>query len=198
VSEDRERLQQVVTGAKHRVSDKLADIWWWFMIRGVLALCLAVVALFWPEKTIGILIKLLGAYLLLDGLLGAVGAFRSGGKGGVSMIAIVGVVVGAILLLWTGVSVRLFLTLVGGWALIQGIGMFLSSRSKDSDQEARTLVGTVGAVLALAGLILIVWPSSGVVTVSWLLSAIALVVGAVMVYVSIRLRRVSHRIGATH
>jgi len=62
VSEDREKLQQVVTGAKHRVSDKLADIWWWFIIRGVLALCLAVVALFWPEKTIGILIKLLGLF----------------------------------------------------------------------------------------------------------------------------------------
>ena len=59
--EEREKLRQYVTGAKHRVSDKLGDIGWWFMIRGVLALCLAVIALFWPQKTISILVNLLGA-----------------------------------------------------------------------------------------------------------------------------------------
>ena len=193
--EEREKLRKVVTGAKDRVSDKLSDIWWWFLIRGVLALLLAVVALFWPQKTIAVFVNLLGAYLLIDGVLGAIGAFRSGGKGDVPVFAIAGLLVGAVLLFWTGVSVRIFLVLVGVWALIQGVGMFLSSRKKDTDPEAGKLVGMVGGVLALAGLILILWPNTGVVTVSWLLAAIAFVVGAVMIYVAIRLRRVARRVG---
>jgi uncharacterized membrane protein HdeD (DUF308 family) len=192
--DEREKLQQVVTAAKQRVSNKLDDIWWWFMIRGIMALCLAVVALFWPDKTIGILVNLLGAYLLFDGVVGAIGAVRSGGKSGFPVFAIVSIVVGAILIFWTGISVRLFLTLMGVWALLQGSGMFLSNRSSDSDAESRRLFGTVGAVLAVIGLILIVWPSTGVVAISWLIAVVALVIGCVLIFVATRLRRITDRL----
>jgi uncharacterized membrane protein HdeD (DUF308 family) len=193
--EEREKLRQIVGQAKTRISDKLGDIWWWFFVRGVLAVVLACVALFWPQKTIELLVNLLGVYLLIDGGWGAIGAFRSGGKGEVLVFAIVGLLVGAVLLFWTGVSVRIFLVLVGVWALIQGVGMFLSSRKNDTDPEASKLVGMAGGVLALVGLILVLWPNTAVVTVSWLLSAIAFAVGAVMIYVAIRLRRVARRVG---
>jgi uncharacterized membrane protein HdeD (DUF308 family) len=192
--DEREKLQQVVTAAKQRVSNKLDDIWWWFMIRGIMALCLAVVALFWPDKTIGILVNLLGAYLLFDGVVGAIGAVRSGGKSGFPVFAMVSIVVGAILIFWTGISVRLFLTLMGLWALLQGSGMFLSNRSSDSDAESRWLFGTVGAVLAVIGLILIVWPSTGVVAISWLIAVVALVIGCVLIFVATRLRRITDRL----
>ena len=192
--DEREKLQQVVTAAKQRVSNKLDDIWWWFMIRGIMALCLAVVALFWPDKTIGILVNLLGAYLLFDGVVGAIGAVRSGGKSGFPVFAMVSIVVGAILIFWTGISVRLFLTLMGVWALLQGSGMFLSNRSSDSDAESRRLFGTVGAVLAVIGLILIVWPSTGVVAISWLIAVVALVIGCVLIFVATRLRRITDRL----
>lgn len=194
MSEEKQNLQKLVSGAKSRASDTLGDIWWWMLVRGVLALGLAVFALFWPQQTVGILVKLLGGYLLIDGLLGAVGSFRSGGKSGVPMVAIIGLIVGIILLFWTGLSMRLFLILVGAWALIQGVGMFLSSRNKDADPEARSLVGIAGGALAVAGLILVLWPNTGVVAVSWLLAIVALVIGGVMVYVAMRLRRVSRRI----
>ena len=192
--DEREKLQQVVTAAKQRVSNKLDDIWWWFMIRGIMALCLAVVALFWPDKTIGILVNLLGAYLLFDGVVGAIGAVRSDGKSGFPVFAMVSIVVGAILIFWTGISVRLFLTLMGVWALLQGSGMFLSNRSSDSDAESRRLFGTVGAVLAVIGLILIVWPSTGVVAISWLIAVVALVIGCVLIFVATRLRRITDRL----
>jgi uncharacterized membrane protein HdeD (DUF308 family) len=180
-SEKREKLKKVVSAGRHRVSDKLNDLWWWLMIRGVLALGLAVFALFWPQKTVGLLVNLLGAYLLLDGLMGVLGAFRSGEKGGASIVAIVGLVVGAVLIFWTGLSVKLFLILVGVWAIIQGGGMFLSSRNKEADLESRNLVRIMSGILAIAGLILVVWPNTGIVTVSWLLAGIAFVLGCVMV-----------------
>jgi uncharacterized membrane protein HdeD (DUF308 family) len=195
MSEEREKIRQVASAAKQHVSNKLDDIGWWFMIRGILALSLAVVALFWPEKTIGILVKLLGAYLLIDGVIGAVGAFRSGGQRGFPVFAIVSMAVGAILIFWTGISVRFFLTLVGVWALLQGAGIFLSNRSADSDTETRQLFGTVGAVLAVAGLILIVWPGTGIVAISWLIAVVASIIGCVLILIASRLRRLKKRVG---
>ena len=193
MSDEKERMQKIVSGAKRRVSDKLGDLWWWFLIRGVLALGLAVLAFFWPQQTVRLLVNLLGGYLLLDGLLGAVSAFRSGGKGGAPMVAIAGLVVGAVLLFWTGLSMRVFLVLVGAWALIQGVGMFLSSRNKESDPESRNLVGIAGGALALAGLILLIWPNTGVVTVSWLIASIALLLGCLLIFVATRLHRIAKR-----
>ncbi len=194
MNEEREKLRQVVSGAKQRVSDKMSALWWWFMTRGVVALGLAAFALFWPQQTVELLVSLLGAYLLCDGLLGIVGAFRSGDKGGAPMVSIVGLLVGAVLLFWTGLSVRLFLILVGAWALLQGVGMFLSSRHKDADPESRHLVGMVGGALAAVGLVLVAWPNTGLVTVSWLIAIIALLLGCLLIFVGTKLKRISNRI----
>ncbi len=194
--EERKKIRQVVTGAKQRVSNKLEDIWWWFMMRGIMAVGLAIAALVWPQMTIGIMVNLLGVYLLLDGVMGAVGAVRSGGQRGFPVFAIASMAVGAILLFWTGLSIRVFLTLVGVWAVLQGTALYLSNRSTDSDAETRQLFGIAGAILAASGLILIVWPGTGIVAISWLLSFIALVIGSVMIFVATRLRRLSKRISA--
>ncbi len=194
MTDDKEKLRKIASGAKNRVRDRLSDLWWWFLIRGVLALGVAVFALFWPQQTVGLLVNLLGAYLVFDGVMGVIGTFRAGAQGSVSMVAIIGLLVGAVLLFWTGLSVRLFLILVGAWALIQGVGLFISSRDREADPESRNLVGIVGVVLALSGLVLAMWPNTGVVTVSWLLATVALVLGCVMIFVAVRLRRVTRRI----
>ena len=72
--------------------------------------------------------------------------------------------------------------------------MLLSNRNNDSDAESRQLFGIVGAVLAVMGLILIVWPSTGVVAISWLIAVVALLLGCLLIFVATRLRHVSKRI----
>ncbi|TWU28030.1 HdeD family acid-resistance protein [Novipirellula artificiosorum] len=197
MSDDRPKIQKVVAGAKVRVSGKLSGLWWWFLVRGVLMLALAVFALFWPQQTVAILVKLLGAYLVFDGVVGPIGAWRSESARTAPVLAVVGLAMGLVLLFWTGLSMRLFLLLVGLWALLQGVGIFLSSRGREVDKEARKFVGILGAVLAVAGLILLIWPSTGIVTVSWLIAAIALVVGGVMLFVALKLRKIAQRLSRT-
>jgi uncharacterized membrane protein HdeD (DUF308 family) len=193
MTEEREKLRQVAAVAKQRVGDKLGDLWWWFMIRGVLAVGLAMVALFWPQNTIEILVNLLGIYLLVDGIVGATGAVRSRGKDGFPVYAIASLIAGTILLFWTGISVRIFLVLVGVWAMLQGVSLFLASRSSDADARSRQSLAIVGGVMAVAGLILMVWPGTGVVAISWLIAAVALVAGCLLIFVALRLRRISRR-----
>ena len=107
MSEREERAAKVAAAAKQRVDVKLGEIWWAILVRGVLALGLAICAFVWPEKTLGILIKLLGAYFLIDGVIGAVGAYRSEDKTSQLMPAIVSLAIGLVLLLWTGISAKI-------------------------------------------------------------------------------------------
>lgn len=192
--ESRPKLRQLAGGVRNRVSDRLTDLWWWFLIRGLLVLGLGVVALFWPQKTVGILVGLLGVFLMADGAIGCFGALRHGVRSGFPVWAAASFAAGAVLLFWTDVSVRVFLVLVGAWALFQGGSLYLSSRDSDSDREARQWAGSVGAALALIGLVLIVWPNTGVVAVSWLIALVALLTGLLLVWLAAALRRISLRI----
>jgi uncharacterized membrane protein HdeD (DUF308 family) len=194
MSSREEKVRRVAERIQHKVSSKLGDIWWAFMLRGLVALGLAACALFWPKPTMGLLIKVLGGYFIFDGVAGTIGALRAEGKGSHWMQAVVSLAGGIALLFWTGISAKLLLIVLGAWALLQGAGMFLSSRSMDRDDEDRRLMSIVGAVMALIGLVLIVWPNTGVVAISWLIGLGALVVGGLLIYLATRFRRVKSRI----
>lgn len=59
---DGERLQVAAAGLKSRVSGKMGNVWWAFMLRGLLALGLGVSALIWPKLTLGMFVRLTGCF----------------------------------------------------------------------------------------------------------------------------------------
>jgi uncharacterized membrane protein HdeD (DUF308 family) len=196
MSDRHERVAKAAAAAKQRVDAKLGDIWWAFLFRGLLAVALAICAVVWPQKTMRILIKLLGAYFLVDGLAGAIGAYRSNDRGAQIVPAIISLALGLVLLLWTGVSEKIFLVMAGIWLVIQGAGLFLSSRDMDRDSEERSLAGIVSGVMILIGLVFIFWTNTGVVAVSWLIGVGAFIVGALLIYLATRLKNLRSRLAS--
>lgn len=183
------RARQVAAGLKQKASRSLGRWWWAFLVRGLLALALAVCAVVWPQKTVGLLVKLLGFYFLLDAVPALFAAWRSNEKLSYVLQALVGLAIGLTLLLWSGLSARLFLILIGAWAFLQGASLFLSSRKLDAGEPERGPLGTVGLVLAAVGLVFVLWPETGVVAVSWLIAAGAALIGCLLVFLATRLRR---------
>ena len=191
---NRKKVGQVAAEAKQRVDAKLGTIWWAIMLRGLLALGLAACAFVWPDKTLGIFVKLLGAYFLIDGVIGAISAYRSGDKASPLMQAIVSLALGLVLLLWTGISGKLFLILVGIWLLLQGISLFLAAFRMDAEDEQRGLTMVIGVVMALIGAVFVFWTDTGVVAISWLIGVGATVIGALLIYLATCVKRVRSRI----
>jgi uncharacterized membrane protein HdeD (DUF308 family) len=177
MSERRERAVDAAVAARQRVDAKLGDIWWAILLRGLLAIGLAVCAFAWPERTLGIFVKLLGAYFLIDGVIGAIGAYRSGDRASPLMQTIVSLAIGIVLLLWTGISAKLFLILVGLWLALQGISLFLAAYRTAPAEGERGLTMAIGAVLVLIGAVFVFWTDTGVVAISWLIGIGALVIG---------------------
>ena len=169
-------------------------MWWSFLLRGLFALALAACALFWPQRTIAILTKILGAYFLFDGATGAFSAYRSGDRGSALVPAIVSLAAGLVLLFWTAISAKVFLVIIGIWAILQAIGLLASSWQMDSDDENRLFVALVGIALLITGVVFIVWPDTGVVAVSWLIAIGAAIVGALLIYLATRFKRFGKRV----
>src|SRR5216684_2040547 len=118
MNERNEPLGSLAAGMPSRVSAKLDDIWWAFMLRGVLAGVLGIFALIWPTPTFTILTRMIGLYCLADGLPGLVGALRASDRGTYLLQAVVSLVVGGFLLFLPSASARTLLMVFGGWALL--------------------------------------------------------------------------------
>ncbi len=191
---NKERLQAAAAGAKDRVSNKLGEIWWAFLVRGLLALALGIGALFWPKATLTLLVQLVAVFALLDGVAAIFGAFRSRDFGTHLLPGLVSLAVGAVLLFMPGVTVRLLLIIVGIWALLQGGSLLLAARKLDATDPNRGAVVTLGVIAAIIGGILLAWPGSGPVAISWLIAVLAFLVAALMIFLALRLRRVEQRI----
>lgn len=72
-----------------------------------------------------------------------------------------------------------------------GTNLFLAGRGAENDDPNRALLTTNGTVLAVVGLVLIIWPGVGAITISWLVAALAFLIGALLVFLALRLRRVN-------
>jgi len=187
----REQIQAVRAG----VTNRLGDMWWAMMLRGGLAVALGIFALFWPTLTLGILALVVGVYCLADGATGLYGALRMGDRGEYLVQALISLAIGLVLVFWPSGSLRSLLFLFGAWVLFVGVSEFLSARrlsTTDPEQGPLKTMGIAGAVL---GLVLMLWPGSGIVALSWVIAIAALVMGGMMIYLALRFRKLEQRAG---
>jgi uncharacterized membrane protein HdeD (DUF308 family) len=166
----------------------LGDVWWFLLIRGLLAVAVGVAALFWPKATLVLLIRLIGLYVLFDGIVSLFSVYRTRELGSNLTSGLISVVIGVILLFWPDVTGRLLLVIVGIWALIQGVVLFLAGRQTEANDPERSLKMTIGVGTAIVGLILFIWPGTGAVAISWAIGIAALLIGALLIYLALRLR----------
>ena len=171
-------------------------VWWIFVLRGALAAGLGVFALIWPALTLQILVLIVGAYLIVDGVMGLVAAFRRLATGGALLQPVASLVIGLLLVIWPGESARTLFVVLGAAAIFIGISYVATARRYAVDAMDRRLMTTAGVVAVVLGLILIIWPGAAVVTLSWIIAAIALLMAVVLVFLGVRFRQLEAQVEA--
>ena len=194
MNERNEPLGSLAAGMQSRVSGKLRDIWWAFMLRGVFAGVLGIFALIWPTPTFTILTRMVGLYCLADGVSGLVGALRASDRGTYLLQAVVSLAVGGVLVFWPSTSVRTLLTVFGGWALFTGVSQILAARRANVEDTDRGLMSTMGGAASVVGLVLMIWSGTGVVAISWIIALAALMLAALLIFLALRFKRFKKRV----
>lgn len=177
--------------ARAAVSEKLADLWWAFVIRGGLAAAVGIAALFWPTGSIALLLRIVGVLLLVDGGLTLLGVRRGVAAGGVGLGAIA---IGLVLLIWPAGAARVTFFLLGAWAVVTGIGALVAWYQMPPTDPERSTARSAGIASLVLGLVLVFWPGSGVVALGWAIAFTALAVAALMFWLAARLRTVNERV----
>src|ERR1700731_961644 len=192
-----ERL--VTAGGEPTVNDAmsaaLAQNWWAIALRGAFAILFGLVGLLLPEVTLLALVLLFAAYMLLDGILAIIAGVRAARRhdrwGWLIVEGVVDLVAGVIAVIWPLITIVAFVFLLGAWAIVTGVLLFGAS-FRLHIAHGRWLMALAGAISVVWGVLAILWPITGALTLTWLLAAYALFFGVVLLFLAFRLRSRRH------
>lgn len=165
--------------------------WGLMMLRGVSGIAFGVIAMAMPGPTLVSLALLFAAYMLVDGVFAIAAAFHAA-RGHQSWIwfalgGAVDIVVAVIALAWPAVTIAAFVAIAAAWALVSGAFMIIAA-FRAAAHDGRWLLGLGGAVSVGWGVLLLVWPVAGALTMVLWLGAYALVFGVALVVLAFKLR----------
>ncbi len=190
---EREELKQVAGAVRSGVQQGLGDFRRSLMIKALLLAILGLCALFWPGASMALLVRLVGVFCIVDGILSIVQARSAANGQSYWGEAVVSLLIGAVLLLWPG-SAKILLLLFGAWMLYTGIRSFFLSRQLDPIDPDRSTLRLIGIGAGIVGLVLLLWPGAGVATLSWLIGLTALVIAGMMFFAATRMKQVGSEI----
>jgi uncharacterized membrane protein HdeD (DUF308 family) len=173
------------------MSAALARNWWALAIRGMIAILFGLAALFLPAATIGTLVLLFAAYMLVDAVFAIVAGLRAAAhheRWALLIVeGIVDLLAGTAALLLPALTVLVMVTLLGIWAVVSGAFM-LAAAFRLHANHGRWLLALSGLVSLLWGALLYMSPVAGALVLTWWLGGYALAFGVVLLVLALRLR----------
>ena len=170
----------------------LAQNWWTFVLRGVAAIIFGFLAYFWPGITFTVLVLFFGAYALWDGVFALINAFRTESERRWSLVfqGVAGIAAGLITFFWTGAASLALLLVIGAWAIVTGIFEISAAIRLRKEIEGEWLLLISGVLSVLFGIAIAIWPAAGLLAVTWMIGAYAIVFGVLFIVLGFRLRNV--------
>lgn len=169
----------------------LAQKWWTFTLRGVSALLFGVLAFVAPGATLTTLLYVFGFYAILNGVLALYAAWnlRSFDRWWVLLLeGLLSIAAGMIAFVWPGAAALAFLSIIAAWAILVGILQIVSAIRLRQEIENEWSLGLGGLASVISGVLLVVWPRSGLVTISWIIGIYAIAFGVMLLVLGSRLR----------
>jgi uncharacterized membrane protein HdeD (DUF308 family) len=177
---------------------EITHIWKVTALRGALAIAFAVVILIWPNIGLATLIALFGAFALVSGVSTIAGAFSlpvtRGRRAWLVVEGLLGIAVGVAVVVWPDLSALGLLYAIAAWAI--ALGVFEIALAFDlALSSGRSLLLALSGVLSVAfGVIMFAHPGAGAVALLALISAFALVTGAMQIAFALDLRRAGNEL----
>lgn len=176
---------------------EISRSWWLLLIRGLAAIVFGILALIWPGITLLVLVIFFGAYALISGLFELFAGFRHGTRSRAWLIisGIIGILAGIVAFLWPGITSLALLYLVAFWAIFTGVSEIVAGvhLRKVIDNEWMFIVG--GILSVIFGVLLLVWPGAGMLSLVWLIGVFVILYGIAMIALSFRVKNFTQGAG---
>ncbi len=167
--------------------------WWALVIRGLAAIAFGILTFVKPSISLLALVILWGAYAMVDGLFNIVLSIRGArivpGWGWLLAEGIVSIGAGVVTFLWPGITAIALLVVIAAWAVLTGIAEIATAIRLRRYVRGEWTLAASGILSIVFGVLLIVNPGPGALAVTWLIGVYAVLFGALLVALGVRLHR---------
>lgn len=171
----------------------LAERWWVLEIRGVAAILFGILAIVAPGTSLLALLILWGAYALVDGVFNLILAARRGRAGQswgwLVFEGIVSIGAGVLTFAWPGMTALILLVVIAVWAVLTGIAKIATAIRIRRQVSGEWLLAVSGILSILFGVFLLLSPGAGALALVWVIGIYAIVFGALLIGLGLRLHR---------
>lgn len=175
-----------------RLPHDLAGRWKWILARGALAVLFGVAAFVVPGVSLLAIVLIWGAYAIADGVLALVTGWKSRDAGRAIwpflVLGVLGIAAGAIALFRPDVAATGLVLVVAVWSIVGGILQIVVAIRLRAALDNEWLLVAAGLMAVAFGALLAFDPAAGALSLVWILGAFALVYGALLVTLALRLR----------
>ena len=171
--------------------ERLGNLWWGFLLKGILAVLFAIAAMFWPQLTLSLLIALFGAYLVVDGVVSLIASFGNERWARYVFQGLVSLGAGLITFLWPGLTALSLILLIGAWAIARGIADIVAAIEIRKEVEGEWVLVVAGLASIAFGLLVILRPGAGALGLVWVISFFATMLGILFIFLGLKLRNVT-------
>lgn len=173
------------------MATQLVRNWWVVALRGVLAIIFGFLTFIRPGITLEVLVLFFGAYVLMDGIFTVITALRN--NSGVNhwwllLEGIVSIGAGVLTFFWPGVTAVTLIYLIAAWAVVTGVFEILAAIKLRKTIANEWLLVLDGFLSVLFGVLIVLYPGSGALTVAWIIGFYAVAFGVMLLGLSWRLR----------
>jgi uncharacterized membrane protein HdeD (DUF308 family) len=172
--------------------------WDLVLLRGIIAILFGVATLVLPPITLVVLVTLFGAYALVNGLITSIMAIKDRKEqsdwGLYLLYGLVSIAAGVLTFVYPGITTISLFYVIVAWAIASGIleiMLAIQLRKVIKNEWWLVLSGILSVVF---GILCIVQPVAGALSVLWLISVYAIAYGALLVVLAFRLRNVEVKI----
>ncbi|MBE0638987.1 MAG: DUF308 domain-containing protein [Bacteroidales bacterium] len=163
------------------------------VINGIIAILFGIFALFVPQATAKTIVVYFGIILIVGGAAGLYLSIHQMKKNKPYIVnllsSLLSVLVGIFIAVYTRRSLEIFAIIIGIWAVIVGLFQLIISFNLSKTNVQRKVLMLNSIITLIFGLILFFNPFESVVAILFVVGALAVVFGAVLIYLSMILKK---------
>ena len=172
--------------------------WDLVLLRGILAILFGIATLVLPPMTLVVLVTLFGAYALVSGIITTIMAIKDRKEqsdwGLYLLYGLVSIAAGVLTFVYPGITTISLFYVIVAWAIASGILEIVLAIQLRKVIKGEWWLVLSGILSVVFGILCLVQPVAGALSVLWLIGLYAIVYGAALVVLAFRLRDVEVKV----
>jgi uncharacterized membrane protein HdeD (DUF308 family) len=168
------------------------------LLRGIMAILFGIATLVLPGVTLIVFVVLFGVYALISGIVTTIMAIKDRKMQSDwwlwLLLGLVSIAAGVLTFVWPGLTAMGLFYMIVAWALVSGILEIVLAIDLRKVIENEWLLVVDGILSAAFGILCMFQPAAGVLSVLWLIGVYAIVYGAALVVLALRLRNLESKV----